>query len=107
MPQIGGAPYKTPSVRKKLPGPFQRARIDLDGGRRIKRSWKDINITEVVQGDTIADFGLVENVVEFIEIEQADGRYPWRIRLYNIHGHYQDFPGEHQVFAFSQDTSNE
>ncbi len=107
MPQIGGAPYRTPNVRRKLPAPFMRARIDLDGGRRVRRVWKDINVTEVKAGDTIANFGLVSEVVEFIEIENSDGLYPWRIRLHNVAGDYEDFPGEHQVFAFAPDTGDE
>lgn len=105
---VTGAPYKTPNVRKKLPAPFLRDRIDLDGGRRVKRSWKDLSVLKVKRGDLVADFGRIEAVGEFIE--HPDGHASptiWRVRLYNVVGEYRDFPGEQRVFAFTPDEDDE
>lgn len=98
---VTGKPYNTPQVRKKMPPPFSRNRIDLDGGRRVKRDWTDISVLKVKKGDTIAGFGTVEAVSEFIQINDASNvPSVWRVRLYNVMGDYQDFPGEQRVFAF-------
>jgi hypothetical protein len=107
---IAGAPYQTPGVRKKLPAPFERSRVDLDGGRRVKRSWKDISVLEVKRGDTVSGFGVVSETVEFVNIptvaadsEEVPGRPYWRFRLHNVLGDYQDYPGEQRVYAFTPD----
>lgn len=99
---VTGAPYKHPQIRRKTkPTPFSRDRIDLDGGRRAKRSWKETAIPDIVEGDVVADFGLVEHIVEFIRVENTEA--PWLIRFYNPHGGWNDFRGEQRVFAFSKD----
>lgn len=96
-------PGNVPGVRKKIPAPFTRQRIDLDGGRAVKRVWNDKPIHLIAQGDTVAGFGKVAKTVEFIqtpELGLTEGDVTWRIRLYNVMGDYQDFPGEHRVLAF-------
>jgi hypothetical protein len=103
-------PRSVPGVRKKIPVPFARQRIDLDGGRRVKRCWQDKAIHEVVKGDTVAQFGTVAQVAEFIrtpELGQREGDVTWRIRLYNVMGDYEDFPGEHRVFVFAAEPAGE
>lgn len=100
---VGGAPYKTPNVRRKLPAPFSRARIDLDGGSRVHRDWKDTPVIDIKRGDTVAGFGTVDKVGEVIQIDNADGRYPWLVRLHNVMGDHRDYPGEQRVFAFTAD----
>lgn len=105
---VTGAPYKTPSVRKKLPAPFTRSAIDLDGGRRVKRSWKDTSVLKVKKDDIVADFGKVLAAHEFIQ--HPDGHQAptiWRVRLHNVMGEYRDFPGEQRVYAFTPDEPDE
>lgn len=106
---VTGAPYKTPQVRRKLPAPFTRDRIDLDGAR-VKRSWKDVAVTEVKKNDVVADIGRIETVVESIELpglgtDEPLRDMPWRVRLYNVVGQYWDFPGNQIVYAFTPDES--
>lgn len=106
---VTGSPYKTPQVRRKLPDPFTRQRIDLDGGRRVKRTWQEVSVTVLKQGDTVAGFGTVDAVSEFIRAPQDgsldDELVVWRVRLYNVMGDYQDFPGEQRVFAFAPESA--
>lgn len=105
---VTGAPYRTPQVRRKLPAPFSRPRIDLDAGTRVKRSWKDTPVTEIQAGDVVADIGRVESVVETIELPGANENtpltdLPWRVRVYNVMGDYWDFSGHQRVYAFTAD----
>ena len=105
---VTGKPYKHPEVRRKLPTPFTRGRIDLDGGTRAKRSWKDTPVAKVVAGDMVADFGLVEATSEFIRVPEGHPEPAvWRVRLYNVAGDYKDFPGEQRVYAFSKDIDEQ
>lgn len=107
---VTGKPYKHPQVRRTVPI-HTRSRIDLDGGSRVKRSWRDTSVTNIVEGDTVADFGLIESVVEFVNVpdrESFNSEAPappptWRVRFYNVMGDWRDFPGEQRVFAFSKD----
>jgi hypothetical protein len=99
-------PRNVPGVRKKIPAPFSRPRIDLDGGRHVKRDWRDVAVHELAKGDTVAGFGTVAGTAEFVktpELGQAEGDVTWRIRLFNVMGDYQDFAGETRVFAFAKD----
>lgn len=104
---VTGAPYKTPSVRRKLPAPFSRTRIDLDGGAQLKRSWKDVPVVEIKAGDIVANFGRVQSVNEFIKTPSLDAltdrEVTWRVRLINVMNEYQDFPGHERLFAFTPD----
>lgn len=107
---VAGAPYKTPQVRKKLPAPFARPRIDLDGGRHVKRSWQDLSVLLVKKGDTVAGFGTVAERVEFVNIPDREGfsaprpdNPVWRVRLYNVVGDWKDYPGEQRVFVFARE----
>lgn len=96
---VTGKPYKHPQVRRKVPT-FSRPRIDLDGGagRRVKREWQDMAVNDLEPGDTVAEFGTIEARAVFLE---PDEQTPWRIRFYNVHGEWRDYPGEQRVFAFS------
>lgn len=104
---VTGAPYKHPEVRKKMPAPHSRDRIDLDGGTRQKRSWKDTSVLKVVGGDVIAGFGRVESAVEFMPtFDQESGPlFNWRVRIFNVEGAWKDFGGHERVFAFSKDEA--
>lgn len=97
---VTGKPYSTPHIRKKLPAPFTRSRIDLDGGRRAKRDWKDISVLLVQKGDTVSNFGTVAERVEFVNIPEDGLAADWRVRLYNVLGDWKDYPGEQRVYAF-------
>lgn len=98
-------PRNVPGVRKKIPTPFSRPRIDLDGGRHVKRDWRDVAVHELTKGDTVAGFGTVAGTAEFVKTPELGdgGEVDWRIRLFNVMGDYQDFPGAHRVFAFAKE----
>lgn len=111
--------HDVPQVRRKLPSPFSRPRVDLDGGRRVKRTWADVSVLDVRAGDTVANFGKVSERAEFINVTHGDlslrdvvtsiddKTIPiWRVRLYNVMGDYQDFPGEQRVFAFTAEAAD-
>lgn len=114
---VTGPIYKHPNVRKLLPAPFTRSRIDLDGGQHVKRAWQEISVAKVKEGDTVAGFGRVAHVIEFTNIPAKfaiatsggeseyvapDPDQPfWRIRLHNVMNDYQDFPGEQRVLVFA------
>ncbi len=104
---ITGAPYKTPQVRKKLPAPFARPVIDLDGGRHRKRSWKDTSVLDLRKGDVVSGYGKVDVVEESIRVSPAfDEDNPadvWRVRVYNVMGAFHDFGGHDRVYAFTVD----
>lgn len=110
---VTGKPYNVPKTRRAMPAPFSRNRIDLDGGRRVHRSWQDISILDVKKNDTVAGFGTVAERVEFVNIpgqeslNNPDPANPdWRVRLYNVMGDWQDYPGEQRVFAFVQEPQS-
>lgn len=85
-----------------MPAPFTRPLIDLDGGRRVKRTWQDISVLKVKEGDTVAGFGTVDAVSEFIQVaDHTNDATIWRVRLHNVVGEHQDFRGEQRVFAFT------
>jgi hypothetical protein len=100
--------HNVPGVRKKIPTPFSRPRIDLDGGKRVKREWQDVAAHQLRKGDTIAGFGTVAaDPVEFIrtpKLGQTEGDVDWRIRLYNVMGEYRDYHGQHRMFAFAAES---
>lgn len=98
---ITGAPYKHPQIRRKMPAPFVRPSISLDGHYRVKRVWQDTAVCDLVEGDTVAGFGTVEAKAEFIQVSADE---VWRIRLYNVMGEWKDFPGYDRVFAFSKEA---
>lgn len=99
---VTGKPYNTPQVRKKLPAPFTRERVDLDGGRRVKRQWQDVSVLKVAKDDTVAGFGTVDAISEFVQIaDDSNTASIWRVRLFNVMGDYKDYRGEDRVFAFA------
>lgn len=106
---VTGKPYSTPHVRKRLPAPFTRARIDLDGGRHVKRSWKDTSVLDIKEGDIVADVGRIDVVTEFIQTPELASRgkeqtpVVWRVRFINALGDYFDFPGHQRLYAFTAD----
>lgn len=102
---VTGSPYRHPVTRRKIPAPFTRPTINSTGGKPVKRYWKDTKVTDLKRGDTVANFGLVESVVEFINDRPDDPAFQWRIRLYNVVGDYRDFPGSQRVYAFTADTN--
>ena len=97
---IAGAPYNTPQVRKKMPEPFARPVIDLDGGRRVKRRWADISVLRLQEGDTVAGFGVVDTIEESILVPKDGGTVRWVVALTNKLGERRDFPGHERVYAF-------
>lgn len=104
---VTGSPYKHPITRRKLPAPFTRPTISTSGGTPVKRFWKEVSILKVDKGDTVADFGVVQDRVEFINMpmDAAQDAREWRIRLYNVVGDYKDYPGHQRVYAFTEDTN--
>lgn len=102
---VTGAPYKTPQVRKKIPAPHARQRIDLDGGRAVKRSWKDTSVLDVKVGDIVASIGRIEATKEIIVIPAVgdDGDVSWVVQLTNVAGDRVDLFGHQRVYAFTPD----
>lgn len=108
MQGVTGSPYSHPVTRRKLPAPFSRPSINA-GGAPVKRFWKEVSVLAVKKGDTVAGFGVVEDVVEFINMpmEETQDMREWRIRVYNVVGEYRDFPGHERVHAFTAEDTNE
>lgn len=109
---ITGSPYKTPNVRKTIPKAYSRPSVSVGGGtgpRFVKRSWRDVKVTEVKEYDTVAEFGIVAEVEEVINIPQTidlrdiPDRPFWTVRLHNVMGETKDYPGHDRVFAFTAD----
>lgn len=114
---ITGAPYKTPQVRKVHPAPHSRHRIDMDGGSRVKRSWKDTPVAEIQPGDLVANVGMIRMISEFLSIpelgpdddpdddpDEVPGVPVWTFRLHNALQEFWDFPGHQRVYAFTPDV---
>lgn len=107
---ITGTPYKTPQVRRKIPTAYARPSITLGGSSGpafVKRSWKDIPVTDVAEHDTVAEFGIVVAVLEVAHVV-LDGLsdYVWQVRLHNVMGDWKDYPGDTRVFAFTADPGD-
>lgn len=122
---VTGKPYRHPQTRRKIPAEHQRPRIDLDGGTRAKRSWKDTPVINIVVGDTVSCVGRITAVQEFIRVpgaftpvavdeqlsyepvgEDYDGPY-WLIRLTNAFAEDFEFDGHQRLFAFTPDPDPE
>lgn len=103
---VTGAPYKTPQVRKVMPAPHERKRIDMDGGSRVKRSWKDTPVTDIQAGDLVANVGLVTFVGEFLGDHDDEAlRLFWTFRLTNALDEHFRFPGHERLYAFTKDPT--
>lgn len=103
---VTGKPYAHPEVRRKLPEPYARQRIDLDGGKRVKRRWQDVSVFAVAKGDIVANFGLVaedpEEIVNIPGAREPDEFGPrWSVKLVNVDGVEQVFPGHERLYAFA------
>lgn len=102
---ITGSPYKTPSVRRKIPKNYARPSITVGGGSGpafVKRSWQDVAVTDVKEYDTVAEFGIVVEVTEYMRDSGDTAEdYSWVVRLHNVLGETKDYPGHTRVFAFA------
>lgn len=124
---IVGAPYETPQVRKKIPAPFSRERIDLDSSTRVKRNWaKDTSVMHLKVGDTVAGFGVLHEVKQRMCYEDMDGnilvekseqltalldecdtlRVRWDVTLTNAIGDRRVYSGHDRVYAFVPEQVN-
>lgn len=113
---IVGSPYKTPQVRRKVPV-FSRPSITVGGGAgAVKRVWKDVPVVEVNVGDNVAEFGIVAEKVETVNVNEklflrnfvdSDTSLAkvWTVKLINVMGDSREYPGEDRVFAFTPDKS--
>ncbi len=101
---VVGSPYKHPEVRKKLPAPFERARIDLDGGTHRKRSWKDTWVLDLKPGDMVPDVGQVAEVENIVTTDDLSD--VWRAKITNVLGRVIWYPGHQRVYAFTVDDDN-
>lgn len=106
---ITGSPYKHPEVRRKIPKAYARPSISVGGSGPVyvKRSWKDTPVTQVVEHDTVAEFGIVAEVSEVVQ-ERGDmtGQLiQWVVQLHNVMGEHRDYPGQTRVFAFTADPA--
>lgn len=101
---VTGKPYKHPEVRRTVPT-FSRQRIDLDGGRQVKRVWQDTSVLAITAGDVIAGFGRVKTFVEYLPEVNGLTSTKWLVRIYNVEGAWKDFGGEQRVFAFSVENA--
>lgn len=105
--------HDVPGVRKKMPAPFMRDQINLDGGRSVKRAWRDVKILDIAAGDIVADFGRVSATAEIMKVpgsaQLLDGSESlvWKVRLHNAMNEYQDFPAEQRVYAFVREHGDE
>lgn len=109
---VTGAPYKTPQVRKKLPSPHQRDRIDMDGGTRVKRSWQDISVLKIQKDDIVSGVGRIAAVSEYLAVpdQQAlareDYEVTWTITVSNVMGDMFTFHGGQRVYAFTREPTD-
>lgn len=105
---VTGKPYKHPQVRRTVPT-FTRASISVGA---VRRSWKDTPVAELAVGDTVAQFGTLAEVSQFVRHDSVreDGgqdvlveRPSWRVKVHNVMGETREYPGEQRVFAFTKD----
>ncbi len=92
-----------PQVRRKMPDPFQRPVIDLDGGRAVKRSWRTVLACDLKAGDTVPGIGLITSVVE--SVVKTGERYEWPVTVEGGVGIRRVFKGSDQVLAFVPERS--
>lgn len=99
---------KHPEVRTKIPSPFQRSRVDLDGTGRVKRDWQMRLVSRVAVGDTVAQFGTVAEVAETVtDVIRREGLTvprvvpTWTVVLTNVLGQQRSFPGNESVHVFA------
>lgn len=88
-----------PKVQKAAPAPFARPRIDLDGGRRIKREWRPVLACDIKEGDIIAELGQVTKVDQVVA--GNGGALSWTVTVHAGLDNVRVYNGETSVFAFS------
>ncbi len=103
--RVSGVPAH-PQVRTKLPTPFQRPRIDLDGGtgRQVRREWRTVLANRIGEGDTVAGFGTIYEVTEILNLPGRGERVPddpWTVTLTNMLGERRVLRGSEPVFVFT------
>ncbi len=96
---IAGAPYSTPQTRRKLPAPFQRPSITVGAAREIKRTWKDVAVVDLREGDVIAGFGKIASIEENVDIKRRPSA--WWFVISNVLHDVAVYGGHDRVFAFA------
>lgn len=82
---------------KKIPTPFSRPRIDLDGGSREKRDWQWVNAFDLQVDDIIAGEGIVLEIKTHMQLGAE-----WRMYLRTPkHEHGTIVEATKKFYAFS------
>ena len=89
-----------PRIQRKIPAPFQRPAISLDGAghQDTRRDWRTVIAADLHTGDTVPGIG------QLVRIERnfdADSDTPWTITVEGLHGTRCTYAGNTTVFAFT------
>ncbi len=93
---VSGSPYKHPRVNRTIPAPFQRPSINAGGGQ-VKRKWQPVRVSDLHEGDTVADFG---TIAAQCTIKVRDP-LEYFVEFTNVHGDVRRYKIHDEVFAFS------
>lgn len=104
IPGGAGALDMVPSMRKTIPAPFKRPRIDID---HHGKTWGYLRARDVAAGDIVVDFGKIERVTPYVHHEPdftSRGRPTVATRegiiLTNIAGDGMDVDSHEQLRVF-------
>jgi hypothetical protein len=93
--RLDGLP-DTPKIRKKLPTPFTRASITVGTPPQQRRRWMHLPATYVTVGDTVADLGVVSDIVE-----NCEDPTEWTVVITGGQANTRTFHGAEPVWVFT------
>lgn len=103
--RIPASPLTAPKVQRKIPDPYTRPALSIGGTSGARRQWRQIPVTAVRAGDTVAGVGLVTDTQEKLVTPNrvlADPDVTWTITLTNIEGVGRVYGGHETVLCFTQ-----
>jgi hypothetical protein len=84
-------------IQKKMPGRFQRPRINL-GGTTVQRHWRNVLACDLVDGDILPGIGRVHTITETVGGDPTQAR--WTVTVVGGVDNTRVFDGNELVFAF-------
>src|ERR1051325_1652590 len=89
-----------PRIRSRMPTPYQRPSIDLDGARSVKREWKQIPVLHVLVGDNVPGIGVLTEIERF-KGNEIEGIHWQPVLLRGGEANMKVFGHDDLVFCFT------
>ncbi len=89
-------PEKVPTIRRKIPAPFQRPSITIGGPAGPKRHWRHNLACNISPGDTVPGIGIVTDVVETVDPDT----HAWTVVITGGDDNTKIYAGTDTVWVF-------